>query len=105
MFRLIWNLSHLIVYYNHGYMTMVIMVEGIEMIVPAGKFKAKCLKLMDQVNETREEIIISKRGKPVAKLFSVEEEAKKTIFGLLKGTAKDEKDIISPTGEKWNAET
>jgi len=74
------------------------------MIIAAGKFKAECLKLMDRVNETHEEVIISKRGKPVAKLVSVENEARKSIFGLLTDTVIEEKDIISSTGEKWNAE-
>ncbi len=74
------------------------------MIIAAGKFKAECLKLMERVNETHEEIIISKRGKPVAKLVSIKNEVKKSIFGLLSGTVIKEIDIISSTGEKWNAE-
>lgn len=74
------------------------------MIIAAGKFKAECLKLMDRVNETHEEIIISKRGKPVAKLVSAENEPKKSIFGLLSDMVIEEKDIISSTGKKWNAE-
>ncbi len=74
------------------------------MIIAAGKFKAECLKLMDQVNRTHEEIIISKRGKPVAKLVAVDKEAKTGVFGFLAGTVIEEKDIIASTGEKWNAE-
>ncbi|MGD9200151.1 MAG: type II toxin-antitoxin system prevent-host-death family antitoxin [Chitinispirillia bacterium] len=74
------------------------------MIIAAGKFKAECLKLMDQVFETHEEIIISKRGKPIAKLVAFENEPKKSIFGLLSGTIIEENDIISSTGEEWNAE-
>ena len=34
----------------------------------AGEFKARCLKVMDQVQRTREPLLITKRGKPVAKL-------------------------------------
>ena len=34
--------------------------------IPAGEFKAKCLKLMDQVNESQHEVVITKHGKPVA---------------------------------------
>ena len=37
--------------------------------IKASEFKAKCLKLMDEVAETGEEIIITKNGKPVAKLI------------------------------------
>ena len=44
--------------------------------MPAGEFKAKCLKIMDQVKNYHEEIIITKHGKPVAKLVPVEEKSK-----------------------------
>ncbi len=46
------------------------MTETLE--IPAGEFKAKCLKLMDQVRESGKEIVITKRGKPVAKLVPLE---------------------------------
>jgi prevent-host-death family protein len=36
--------------------------------IPAGEFKAKCLALMDEVAATGDEIVITKRGKPVARL-------------------------------------
>ncbi len=74
------------------------------MIIAAGQFKSKCLKLMDRVNETHEEIIISKRGKAVAKLVPVEAEPVRSIFGFMRNTVRNENDIISPTGEQWDAE-
>ncbi len=40
--------------------------------MPAGEFKAKCLKLMDEVNATGVTIIITKRGTPVCRLVPVE---------------------------------
>ena len=40
--------------------------------IPAGEFKAKCLKLMDEVNETGVPIIITKRGRPVSRLVPAE---------------------------------
>jgi len=36
--------------------------------IAAGKFKAACLKIMDDVQATREPLVITKRGRPVAKL-------------------------------------
>lgn len=74
------------------------------MIIAAGKFKAECLKLMDRVNQTHEEIIISKRGKPVAKLVPIENKRVHPIFGFMKDTVKSENDIVTSTGELWNAE-
>ena len=40
--------------------------------IPAGEFKARCLKLMDEVNETGVPIIITKRGRPVSRLLPAE---------------------------------
>jgi prevent-host-death family protein len=39
------------------------------MTITATEFKAKCLQLLDQVSQTGEELIISKRGKPVARVI------------------------------------
>jgi prevent-host-death family protein len=75
-----------------------------KMKIAAGRFKAECLKLMDHVNKTHEEIIISKRGKPVAKLVPVESEPTRSIFGFMKNTVGKENDIVNPTGEQWDAE-
>ena len=68
--------------------------------VPAGEFKAKCLKLMDEVNKTGEEIVVTKRGKPVVKLVPVGAKAK-SFFGALKGTVHIHGDIIGPFHEDW----
>lgn len=72
--------------------------------IPAGRFKARCLAIMDQVAARRESIVITKRGKPVAKLVPVDEE-KDDIFGFFKDKGKIEikGDIVSPafTPEEW----
>jgi prevent-host-death family protein len=72
--------------------------------LPAGEFKARCLKLMDQVRATRRPIVITKRGKPVAKLVPVEEEPRREIFGCMRGTVTILGDIISPVEVDWHAE-
>jgi prevent-host-death family protein len=71
--------------------------------VAAGEFKARYLKLMDEVRATRRSIVITKRGKPVAKLVPVEEEVP-PIFGRLKGTVTIHGDIIGPVEVDWHAE-
>lgn len=73
------------------------------MKVPAGQFKAQCLKLMDEVKARHEEIVITKRGKPVAKLVPYEETPVPT-HGFMKNTVTIIGDIVSPVGEKWDAE-
>ena len=74
------------------------------MKIGAGEFKAKCLKLMDEVKKHRAEIIITKFGKPVAKLVPVIEKPVKTLFGYLHNSVIITGDIVKPTGEKWNAD-
>ena len=74
------------------------------MNISAGEFKAKCLKLMDDVQRQRREIIITKHGKPVAKLVPVKDkEGLSSIIGLLAGTVKIHGDLTAPIGEYWEA--
>lgn len=72
------------------------------MEITATEFKAKCLRLMDQVAKTREPIVITKRGKPVATLAPIEGETK-SLFGYMKGTLAILGDIVLPVAEKWSA--
>ena len=74
------------------------------MKISAGQFKARCLKLMDEVNARRGEVVITKRGKPVARLVPYEKTAVK-VHGFMKNTVTIVGDVISPIGEKWDAES
>lgn len=69
----------------------------------AAVFKAKCLALLDEVAETGTEIVITKRGKKVARLVRVDDKPEK-IWGRMKGTVQIHGDIFS-TGEKWDADS
>jgi prevent-host-death family protein len=68
----------------------------------AGEFKAKCLKLMDEVAATGEPVTITKNGKPIARLVPVHGQPK-TLFGALKGSLTIKGDIISPLEDEWEA--
>ena len=70
--------------------------------IPAGTFKARCLAIMDEVQSKRQAVVITKRGKPVAKLVPMEPE-KDDIFGFFKGKIKITGDVVSPafTPEEW----
>jgi len=70
--------------------------------IPAGTFKAQCLAIMDEVQKKRQAVVITKRGKPVAKLVPVEE-AKDDIFGFYKGKITILGDVVAPalTPEEW----
>lgn len=70
--------------------------------IGAGAFKANCLAIMDEVQAKKQAVIITKRGKPVAKLVPVTEE-KDDIFGFLQGKVTIVGDVVSPalTLEEW----
>ena len=72
--------------------------------VGATEFKAKCLELMDRVQARRETFVITKRGKPVAKLVPLERSHHdEGLFGCLAGKASIAGDITSPAvaAESW----
>jgi len=70
--------------------------------ISASQFKAQCLKLMDEVNRTGEEIIITKNGKPVSKLAPISKKPA-SLFGAHKGQIEITGDIISPLDVEWEA--
>lgn len=74
------------------------------MQINAAEFKAKCLKLIDEVAHTHEPLVITKRGKPVAKLVPIEDETPVSLYGCMKGTVTFLGDILSPIDESWSAE-
>jgi prevent-host-death family protein len=69
--------------------------------IPASKFKEQCLSLLDRVDE--DGIVITKRGKPVAKLIPIRKESAALIGGL-RGRLKVKGDVFS-TGIKWHAQS
>ena len=75
------------------------------MEINAAEFKAKCLKLLDEVAATHEPLVITKRGKPVAKLVPIEEDTAESMFGYLRGTVTIVGDIVEVPHEPLAAET
>jgi len=71
--------------------------------IPAGEFKARCLHLLDEVQQSRKEIVITKRGRPVARLLPADPEAP-ALLGRMKGSVEILGDIIAPVDEKWSAD-
>lgn len=69
--------------------------------IGAGEFKAKCLQLLDDVAEQRRTLVITKHGKPVAKLVPVESEQR--MFGALKGSIVAEQNIVAPINSEWES--
>jgi prevent-host-death family protein len=69
--------------------------------INAAKFKEQCLTILDEVDS--DGLVITKHGKPVAKLIPIESEHAHLI-GSMKGKFKVKGNILS-TGLKWNAES
>lgn len=57
-------------------------------------FKTQCLRILDDVEKSREPLIITKHGKPVAVLVPPPPE--RDLFGAMAGTVREKNDIISP---------
>ena len=68
--------------------------------IKASEFKAKCLKLMDEVAESGEEIVITKNGRPVSRLAPYRKKPK-PWFGRDRGKIQILGDIVSPMPASW----
>jgi prevent-host-death family protein len=71
--------------------------------IAAGEFKAKCLHLLDEVQRSRTEILITKRGRPVARLLPVDQQPP-PILGRMKDSVQILGDLIAPIDEKWSVD-
>ncbi len=69
--------------------------------IPAGEFKSRCLKLLDEVAEKHHTLIVTKRGRPVAQITPIPK--KGGFVGSMEGTVEIHGDIISPIDVEWEA--
>ena len=73
--------------------------------ISSAEFKAKCLKLMEEVSHSHEEILVTKRGKPMVKVTPIILE-QEDLFGSLRGTVSIKDDIVSYSlDEAWEVES
>jgi len=63
--------------------------------IPAGQFKAQCLAIIDRLQKTGEPVLITKRGKPIARLMPVQS-APEDVFGYMAGKVRIVGDIVGP---------
>ncbi len=72
--------------------------------MPAGEFKACCLAVMEEVQRTKEAVLVTKRGRPVAKLVPAESGARE-FLGRLEGQVRITGNIEEPIepSEAWEA--
>ncbi len=68
-------------------------------MIAAGQFKARCLALLDEVAATHEEIVVTKRGQPVARVVPIENSSPPSLAGSVLAHG----DLLSPIDEPWDA--
>ena len=66
----------------------------------AGTFKVHCLAVMDEVQAKRETVVITKHGKPVAKLVPADKDTDE-IYNFLRGKGAVTGNVMSPAIENW----
>ena len=70
--------------------------------IKASEFKAKCLKIMDEVAASGEPVVITKNGVPITQLIPFKRRPV-TLFGALKGSVSIRGDILAPVDTLWDA--
>ena len=71
--------------------------------ITASEFKTKCIELMDEINETGTELVITKNGRPVSRLVPYRER-QLAPFGRDKDIIQINGDIIEPLEVEWEAD-
>jgi prevent-host-death family protein len=69
-------------------------------ILTASRFKAECLALLDEVAETGESLVVTKRGRPVVQVVPVQEPA--SLRGSVTFRVSDE-ELLAPLPDRWDA--
>ena len=68
-----------------------------DMEINAAEFRANCFKILDQVKQTHKEVIITKRGKPIAKLVHIAKPKEKDpLLGSMEGLVETVSDLTEP---------
>jgi prevent-host-death family protein len=77
-------------------------MKTVERTIAASEFKAKCLRILERLEPHG--LIITKRGRPIAKVTPIPLENNLKLVGSMKGKIKIKGDILS-TGINWNAQS
>jgi prevent-host-death family protein len=67
--------------------------------MPAGEFKARCLAVLDEVAESGREVVITKRGRPVARVAPLTDDVP-SLIGSVRYASED--DVLAPIDDSWD---
>jgi len=74
-----------------------------ERTIMASQFKAECLAILDQVDQMKITVIVTKHGRPVARVTPLEAQSPRPTMGSVRLVAEDDEAYYA-TGERWNAD-
>jgi prevent-host-death family protein len=72
-------------------------------ILPAGRFKAICLAVMDTVQRTGRPVTVTKRGMPIVRVVPAVSRDGARLFGRLKGSVRIAGDVVTALDDEWDA--
>jgi prevent-host-death family protein len=75
-------------------------MKGARRTISAAEFKTHCLALLDEVSKTRETLIVTKRGRPVAQVVALDDDTERRP---MRGSVRCVGDIVAPIDESWDA--
>jgi prevent-host-death family protein len=79
---------------------MMMTMSNARRTMSAATFKAQCLAVLDRVAESGEILVVTKRGRPVARVVPIEKAPRRS----LRGSVRYHGDIVAPIDVKWDAE-
>jgi len=71
--------------------------------VTTSEFKARCSEIISRVERMKTPVILTKRGRPVARIVPMENEECTDLFGFAKGSISILSDIVEPIQVSWEA--
>lgn len=77
------------------------------MEINAAEFRTRCFKILDEVAATHKQVIITKRGKPIARIVHIDQpDRKDPLLGALSGTGRTVGDLTQPIvdAREWEAD-
>jgi prevent-host-death family protein len=85
---------------GHNEVTMTKRKRDSTRTIAAARFKAECLALLDRVAATGEELVVTKRGRPVARVVAIHDDG---ALRTLVGSVQERGDVLAPIGDAWDA--
>jgi prevent-host-death family protein len=71
--------------------------------VTTSELKARCAEIVSRVERQRTPVLLTRRGRPVARIVPIEESGVADLFGFARGSIAVVGDVVAPTGIAWEA--